>query len=420
MINRNNILGWINLAFRLVLSFGLIFVVNRCIGKEAVGLWMVYITIIATINSIDGLLSQFFIRGIISAAWSEEAAPQSCQYRKQQVLYWALGAGTFFVGYGTLKMHAPHLFYVSALLAVYLPVRVYDSRFRAYVDVALVQKTEIMLNAVLMLVVALALLLTKDIGTFILVHLSGLICLFAVKYRMVARSDGHRRYLARSGSFTRRFDLDPEILKTIVICFGSGLSINLSLIAMEALIPSGVSTGFLFTYRVGSLICEVISIPVIVRIPEITRAIAAGRGAEARKSFAGNYWVSLSLCALAMVCVLALQGVWNAHMPARLCLVQRVVLLNILGGWLFERSATLLSQYFLSSKSYSVYRYYILYALCVAGGVVASVACRREELFAYVVLLTNAIMALLVSKKWRSSNVRKAQPHLSVCSEVHG
>lgn len=402
MFNKKNILGWISLALRLILSFGLIFVVSKFIGNDSVGLWIVYITIIATINSIDGLLSQFFIREIISCAWNNDSNVKNCQYYSQYVLYAAIALCIYFTGYFTLKMDEELLIVISCLLSLYLMARVYDSRFRAHLDAGLVQKIEIILNLFLMVLVAAAIAFTKNIGLFIAVHLMGLIFLLIAKFCIVRKSEGHVRYLSNSAQLLKKLTIDEEIIKTLIISFGSGLSINLSLVAMEAMIPGGISTNFIFTYRVGSLICEIISIPVIIRIPQLTKLIASGNKTAARLSFTQNYRQSIVFCIAFMSIVFLMQGIWNDYAPQKLNLVNRLVLVGIFGGWLFERVATLLSQFYLSSKAYSIYKYYIGYTIFISISVAVSVLYRNEHFFAYSVSIINLFVAILMLRKWRS------------------
>jgi hypothetical protein len=402
MINSKNIFGWINLAFRLILSFGLIFVVNNFMGNDSVALWMVYITFIATINSIDGLLSQFFVREIITSTWGTDN--KKCQispYYNQYLLYTVLGICISFAGYFTLKINGLPLIYISFLLSLYFITRVFDSRLKAYIDPGVVQKIEILLNFSLMLIVIGAILILNNINMFIIVHLIGLIILLLIKRYIVNNSDGHKLYNSKSFNFINKFSIDHEIRKTIIISFGSSLSINVSLIAMEAMILGGISTSYLFTYRVGALICEIISIPVIIRIPELTKQIALGNSHGAKHSFMINYKQSILFCIIFMSVVFGLQGIWNRHLPVKLNLVNKVILFNILAGWLFERIATLLSQYYLSSKLYTICKYYIFYVIIIMLSVAISVLYNNEYLFSYAVLAINIILSLLIINKWR-------------------
>jgi hypothetical protein len=222
-----------------------------------------------------------------------------------------------------------------------------------------------------------------------------------VKSIIVYNSEGHKLYKSKSHYLSKSFVLNMEIVKTIIISFGSGLSINLSLISLEALIPGGISTNFLFTYRVGALVCEIISIPVIIRVPEFTRLIASDDKQGALHLFLKYYKQSIFCCIIFMLTIFSCKGVWNNIMPNKLNLVNRLVLLSIFGGWFFERVSTLLAQYYLSSKVFELYKYYILYGLLIVMSVCLSIFFSRETLLSYSLLLINAFLSVMVLNNFR-------------------
>lgn len=403
MLNGENILGWLNLALRLILSFGLIFIVNFYLGALSVTVWLVYITIIATINSVDGLLSQFYIRDIIASTWQLDNNKKYCTYYNQQVIYLVISMFVSAIVYFTLKIPKPYLYIISCMFSFYMISRTIDARFKAYYDASIVQKIEISLNVLLLLYVLCSMYCSHNIEQFIVLHLSGLLLQLLYKNYSVRKSEGYSRYKSNSCGFVRKFKYDQTMLKTITISFGSGLSINLSLLLLEAMIPGGVESQFLFTYRVASLICEIISIPVIIRIPEITRLISSGDVLKARIVFAKNYKVSIILCVVCMIITICLQNLWNKMLPTKLHLTTIVVLCFILGGWLFERIATLLSQYYLSSRRYDISQYYILYSLFLTTTLVIAIYAKNETIFSAGIFFVNILLAAQIYCDWKSN-----------------
>lgn len=407
MINKKNILGWLNLALRMALSFGLIFVVNYFLGEKSVAIWIVYITIIATINSIDGLLSQFYIRDIISSTWNIENGNKKCSFHSQKILYAIISIFLFGIVCSTLKIKTFYLLQTSFLFSIYMISRVVDSRFKAFFETSYVQKVEIIINFSLLIYLSILICVVTSIEQFIVLHLLGLTSSMSYKAYAVFRSEGFKIYNLRSHNFIKYFDFDRDMVRTITISFGSGLSINLSLLSMQATIPGGVNTEFLFTYRVASLICEIISIPVIVRIPEITRLINLNDNQKARDIFFKNYKQTIFLCFITMTITFSLKEVWNELMPNKLHLTTTYVLFFIFGSWFFERIATLLSQYFLSSKLYYIYKYYLLYIFLIIFSIILSSLYQKEEFFSVATFIINFYLSIQIYKNWRKGHVHE-------------
>lgn len=403
MFNKTNLMGWANLAFRLLLSLGLVFIVQHRYGTPYVKPWLVYITLIASIHAADGLISQYFMREILHARAGKAHRTLLDCYRLQRNIYLLLALACAAISF--LSMGVEMGREMSIPIFLFAALKIFDSRTRAYLEVETFQKLELMLNGGIVVLLGIALFWIADYRLFPLAHLAALTFTLAIKSRFSsagAESLGHNDEPV-SKAVDRR--TDDGLWKSLVIAFGGSLSINLALLALQSLIGDHLSASYLLTYRIGALICEVASVPLIVRIPAITRLIAEGDRQRALAAFQKNYWLAMLLCVIGFMFINLLVGTWNDLMPRGLHLEAGSVLVAISASWILERIATLKVQLQLSLKKYAVVWVYGVY---VALGVCGLFAARKAEspaLFSWILMVANMIVAAVVTSSWRRVRV---------------
>jgi hypothetical protein len=275
----------------------------------------------------------------------------------------------------------------------------FDSRVRAHLEVETFQKLELALNGWLLLLLVVVFFSLDDYGWFPLTHLAGLTLGLALKARF-ATADFDRAGRTRHTALPPR-GMEVGLWQTLVIAFGGSLSVNLALLALQSLIGAQVSASYLLTYRITALICEIASVPLIIRIPAITRYIAEGSHEAASAMFLKNYRLALILCGVGFTFINTGAVAWNDVMPAGLQLETGIMLAVISMGWFLERIATLRVQLQLSLKNYRVVWVYGVYIVLGLVGVLVAEQAGMPELFSWVLTTSNLLVATVVTLSWR-------------------
>lgn len=391
MLNATNVIGWANLLFRMLLNLGLVAVVNFRYGVDAVKPWMIYITVIASIQAADGLISQFFIREILRTSRRPDLL-RNC-YVLQARIYVGLSIVFAIIAFQTM---GDGLAYKVAIpIGLFCFLKIYDSRARSHLDITTFQKVDLVLNVSLTLVLIVAAATIGGFEAFLLVHAYALSCALVAKSRVTAKQSESVLPVAERISG----QVHVGFWSTVLIAFGGGLSVNVALLVLQSVLRDDVSAGFLLAYRVSALVCEMASLPLIVRIPEITRALVAGDFSSANAVFKRNYVSALLLCSIGFVVLNVLAPFWNDLVPVGLNIEGGVLLLVISVGWLLERIGTLMSQFLLSLKDYGVSWVYVIYLLVIVASIVASRTIGSVLAFPIAVVIANLIVVTGVIRR---------------------
>lgn len=403
MFNKTNLVGWINLAFRLLLSLGLVAVVERCYGADYTKSWLIYITLIASIQAADGLLSQFFVRELLYAtATGNRAQLKRCQ-KHQLRFYWGISLVFLASTWVTLPDDTHH--FVAILIAIFCIAKVYDSRARSYLPVNAFQKIELAINAAIIIVMAVVFYVSDNYYWVPVFHLAGLIVGLLIKSYWGC-SGGKRIGGIPTAVSTQSSSVRGGLWQSTVIALGGSLSVNLALLMLQGLLGDKLSASFLLTYRISALVCEISSLPLIIRIPEITRLLVEHHKEQAAALFKANYRQSLILCCAGFFLVNAFAGLWNNWLPKGLQIEVGVVLATISLAWVFERSATLMSQLYLSLKDYTVVWVYMVYILLIMLSTLMAGIMGKAMWFSGGLMGANFLVSLIVIQHGRVIRVK--------------
>lgn len=401
MFNRTNLIGWTNIAFRIILGLGLLIVVNYRYGPHSAKPWLLYVTLIASIQASDGLISQFFLREILhSAAINSRERLNEC-FRSQRHFYVFLATTlaiiTFLTATDTL---GPIL---AILVFVFCILKMYDSRTKAQTKVYEFQSLELALNLCQAVVLAIAFAAVDQYYWFVVIH--ALVSIICLGFKASVANKRVRVIKFSSSAMTGHAKNFSGLWRSIIIAFGGSLSVNLGLLAVQRLIPDQVTSSYLLTYRLSAMICEFSSMPLIIRIPEITRLLAQGNQLSANTIFLQNYRHSLSLCCLGFLALNIVSPFWNEIINDGLRLEPRFSIGLISAGWLFERTATLLMQLQLSKKDYTATWVYFAYLAFLVMGVFFAAQTASANVFSLVLTLSNIFVAFTVVTYWKITYV---------------
>ncbi|CAG4884363.1 membrane protein of unknown function [Georgfuchsia toluolica] len=396
MFNKTNLFGWANLILRILLGLGLVVVVQYCYGSGNVKAWILYITLTAAINAVDGLLSQYFMREFLRAGTDADQL-RKC-YSHQRGVYLVLAMGCTLAAYFALsgEMRLP----MTVLLGGFAYFKTNESRARAHLSPFNLQKLEVQLQGVLAFLVIIASMWAQNYEWFVMVHIVGSMLGLAVK-GIRARQAQSLRFLQENKIPARSAFEYSGLVQSAFIAFGGSLSVNLGLLALNAATGNQLEAAYLLSYRIGALICEMASLPLIVRMPEITMRLAGQLHEEALSLFRTNYRQSLLICLVLFATLNVASPFWNLWMPAGLRIEGGILLLLISVGWLLERVATLMSQLLLSMKDYSVRGGYVGYLFLALSGLLLAKATGLSILFAAGLVVSNALVATVVLFRWR-------------------
>ena len=268
MINKTNIIGWANLFFRIFLSLGMTIAVNYVYGEEYVKSWLVYITIIASIQAVDGLLSQYFLREILYDISSGRAENLARCFTIQNKIYLTVAVVFFVVSAYSLDLGMNYSL-IFFLVFIFVLLKVFDSRAKATIDVPEFQKLELRINAASFLVLGIVLYYFRENYYYLMT--AHLLCLISgMLIKITARGKSALEVTVRFDVVEQNLPVKGGLWQSVVIAFGGSLSVNLSLLTLQSFLGDVVSSSFLLTYRIAALICEISSLTVIVRIPVIT------------------------------------------------------------------------------------------------------------------------------------------------------
>src|SRR5690606_25110288 len=117
MLNKTNLIGWSNLAFRMLLSFGLVFAVQHIYGSTYVKSWLIYITLIASIHASDGLISQYFVREILHAQEDPDNKTLIDCFKLQRRIY--LGLAVSFSIVSIFSLNTELRYWLAPLIIVF-------------------------------------------------------------------------------------------------------------------------------------------------------------------------------------------------------------------------------------------------------------------------------------------------------------
>jgi len=396
MINKTNIIGWANLFFRLFLSLGMTMAVNYVYGEGHVKSWLVYITIIASIQAVDGLLSQYFLREILYGISGGQAGNLNRCLAVQNRIYFVVAVVFLVISAYSLDLGMEYAL-IFILMFVFVLLKVFDSRAKAMIDVPEFQKLELKINTASFFILGVVLYFFRENYYYLMAaHLACLASGMLIKRAVEAKSA--RNVIKPADTADTGISVKTGLWQSVVIAFGGSLSVNLGLLTLQSFLGDTVSSGFLLTYRIGALICEISSLPVIVRIPVITRHIAQGEPGKALDMFKSNYRVSIILCCSGFFMLTLGSQLWNSLLPKALNIETGYLVILIGLAWIFERVATLISQLLLSLKRYQVVRVYFIYFILLVCGIGFAVLYANLLLFPLALLLANVIVSVFVMK----------------------
>lgn len=390
-VERLDVLAWINLAARTATNFGLLVLVGHFAGSTAVEAWLVLITLVATLATLDALLSQYFVRAFIDHPASDRHRGPAAL---QDSTYWLLGL--VFVGAGLLfieGLSAPARVASSLLLGLLAAVRRLEARTRATADLTRLQMYEAAISLAVLVACLMAAAWFRDTAAVTLTLLATQVIGIVVKNRVLAANAG---FLGLGyTSFPSREDLHmlARLGHAMLVSLGGALSANLGLLLMGKVLPAIAAAPLLLSYRLAMLACEFGSTPVVTRVPDYSRHFARRDGVRAVSSFRRDFRVSM------FAIVGGLLGLAVAGQPLLAVFTASLQLLPIgaliaLGiTWSVERHNTLMSQFFMCAGVYAHYTLYIAYLGVFAVGVILAMLGSSISTFLAAHLLGNALIA---------------------------
>ncbi len=389
ILNLPNLTGWFNLGFRFALSFGLIALVPVVYGGEYVKPWLIYVTLISSVHAWDGLMSQYFVREIINTRTSK---PDLTACHAKQVKFYLVASSVFsIITYYTIEISA-----MAVLVLLFSLCKLYEGRCKAHMSVLAFQRVELAINLSFFCLLCLVVLSTIDRYELLpIFHILGLIAGLIVKAIIT------RKWLEKSKFWYSVADANNLTVKKIsvwkssVISFGGSLSTNISLLFLQMLIGDKLTASYLFTYRVIAIVCEFTSLPLFIRMPEITRKIFGNAVLAGVNMFKINYRIAIISCFVSLAAVNVASHYWNIYtsIPVYFATTLLVILISL--SWAFERIGTLTSQMLLSMREYSIMWAYIIHLALLTLGVVVSSFTNSVLEFTIVLVLSNAIVAIV-------------------------
>tara|TARA_R110001592_G_scaffold56881_4_gene173091 strand:- start:6955 stop:8148 length:1194 start_codon:yes stop_codon:yes gene_type:complete len=387
LLNRLNLFAATNIFTRLATVFGILIFLGYFSGLEASSAWIVLTTFIASINTLDGLLSQYFMRKFIVHKCStyEILCFQNKVYGVAAVIFSLL----FFI---LIKDAIAG----SCLAGLYVFVKRLDSRARAFTNTEVVLRVESISNLLIFLALSVTILsefFEYDwLGEVYLLVL----CIAAVVRNVLLsrRAVCEAVLLAKNngdGQFCQEHKI-RDLIKIIVMSSSGALSINISLLMLNAMYGSGVECiNLLLSYRVFMLVCEIASIPLVSRVPAITQMIAKWQWRDAEELFERNRRLSLAVLAGGFVSFIVVERLLENSLPVSLDFSETYILIIIALGWMVERVISYQVLFDLCHSDYSfgrILNYYIPMMLVVLAVVVSFSV---PILFPLLVLFINVI-----------------------------
>jgi hypothetical protein len=398
-VNRLNLLAWANLGIRTLTNFGLLLIVGRLSGAEGAETWLLIVTLVATLATLDALLGQYFVRAFID---SGDSSRITGPVDLQDSLYWLLGLVFLAAGLLFLDGLAWNVRLMAAvLLGSLATVRRLEARTRAVADLEHLQLAEVVGSLVVLLACLLAATTTRSAPAVTITFLAILTVNVIAKNRLLART---RPFL---GVGLRRNRLRSEILQlgrlgsATVVSSGGALSANVGLLLMSKVLSSATAGPLLLSFRIAMLVCEFGSAPVVARIPAYSREVVQ-RGIESsRRLFRPDFTTAILLTALGLLTVAGVGPYLLSRISDNVRLVSTACLSLIGLTWIIERHNTLRSQFLMCAQVYRHYKIYMLYIVLTVAGTLSAMVLESATAFIGVHLLTNIVIGPQILRVYR-------------------
>jgi hypothetical protein len=284
----------------------------------------------------------------------------------------------------------------SCLAGVYVFVKRLDSRARAFTNTEIVFRVESISNLLIFFALSVTILPQLfDYDWLGEVYLLVLCIAAVVRNILLSRRAVCEAVLLTKNNGDGESGQEHKVrdlIKIIVMSSSGALSINLSLLMLNALYGSGVECiNLLLSYRVFMLVCEIASIPLVSRVPAITQMIARRQWSDAEELFKRNRRLSLAVLAGGFVGFIAVERLLKNSLPVSLDFSETYILIIIALGWMVERVISYQVLFDLCNSDYSfgrILNYYIPMMLVMLAVVVSFSV---PILFPLLVLFINII-----------------------------